>query len=142
MTPLALNWPRSGHVIQVIPIRPSYLEICTLRGVTQPYNVGVDPSYRPRSEKKSATSLHTSIHNACSLRGSVFILIQELLPQSPIDSPLFLPPFPFQLAIVHLWCLQPPNNPSRFCSNGNSFMKPHLKHIIAVTCIHFYFPSR
>lgn len=92
MTPLALHWPEGAHMIQVIPVGPSRLEMYTPRGVAQPNCVSVDPSYRPCSEEKSASSPNASIHNACSLRSSIFISIQELHPQFCIDFPLFFPP--------------------------------------------------
>ena len=69
-----------------------------------------------------------------------FILIQELIPNSFLSFPSPRPCF--NLATVHLCCLQPLNKPLRFSSNGNSFRKPHFKHTIAVICIHFYFPFR
>lgn len=83
-------------MIQVIPTRPSCLEICTWRGETQPNNVGVDPSYIPCSEKEN--QLPMSTHQSkryVSLEIQFLISIQGLLPQSLIDSLLFLPPHPF-----------------------------------------------
>lgn len=94
MTHLALHWPDGAPMIQVIAVGPSRLEMYILRGVAQPNCVSVDPSYRPCSEEKSASSPNALIHNACSLRSSIFISIQELHPQFCIDFPLFFPPPP------------------------------------------------
>lgn len=132
MTPLALHWPRDGHMIQVIPTRPCYLEICTLRGVTQSNGVGGDSSYRPCSKKTHQPPIST--HHPTMpvpLFYFIFHLNSEATPQSPTDSPLFLPHFPFQLATVRLCCLQPLNKPLIFGSNGNAFRKPHFKHTIS-----------
>lgn len=38
----ALHLPRGGHMIQAMTFRPSHLEICTLRGGSQPNIVGAD----------------------------------------------------------------------------------------------------
>lgn len=129
-------------MIQVIPVRSSRLEMYILRAVTQPNCVRVDPSYRPCPEEKSATSPNASIYNACSLRSSIFISIQELHPQFCIDFSPVLPPPPV-LSITQ--------NPSLLLAATKQSITIQFKRQMlreasveapytAVICIHFISP--